>query len=85
MQGLSTEIFLAVLIIFWLAITGSVFLGYWIGSLSGFRSKPKENPVFEDQGSTAEPDQGDIFRDALTDPAEGDERKATIIIDRRLS
>ncbi|MHC4310900.1 MAG: hypothetical protein ACYSW3_00330 [Planctomycetota bacterium] len=61
-----------------------IFIGYWMGRNSAdqpFRSD--YNVAKRDQGPKEEPEQGDIFKDAMTEP-EIDEKRIPTVLDRRL-
>jgi hypothetical protein len=61
-----------------------IVAGYWMGRNSAelpFRSM--QNPKKTSQGSTAEPEHGDIFREAMQEDTDG-ERVPTIGLDKRL-
>lgn len=55
----------------------SILIGYALG-----RKTKIDEPLFQlglsDQGSTEEPEKGDVFHEALEEPEEKEERESTI-------
>ena len=59
--------------------------GYWMGRNSAERPLIQNTePARADQGSTEEPEHGDIFKEALEEPIVDEKAVPTIIGDRRL-